>query len=428
MLFQGKMKFAGFRYDFSSNLGDQIQSIAAEQFIPQPDNRFDRDLLHEVAEIERFLMIMQGWFSITPQRCFPPSGSIAPIFYGFHIADIKADANHFLNRQSIAYFKKHSPVGCRDRYTARLLQERGVDAFYSKCLTLTFPTRTSVPANGKVIIVDVNPLDLPATLVKNALIVTHAAPQHTGEEEKRILAQRLLDLYRDEAKLVITKRLHCALPCIAMGIPVIFFGKKYNTRTSIIADLNVPVYAMPYHSTNPGIFFNLFGQGLHSKNRLAYHENNDAGIDWNPKPIDVENEKQQIIERLKTMLKQAESNYIENDYPSETNIREEDPDDEVIAGSPDLDFEAGSLQQPSLPEMESMIRKSSLFDPVFYLRRNPDVQASGMDPLEHYCIYGGREGRDPGPEFDGEFYFRNHPGLKQRGVNPLIHHLQGKQK
>jgi hypothetical protein len=34
-------------------------------------------------------------------------------------------------------------------------------------------------------------------------------------------AIRLMDLYRDRAKLVITTLLHCALPAMAMGIPVV---------------------------------------------------------------------------------------------------------------------------------------------------------------------------------------------------------------
>lgn len=33
------------------------------------------------------------------------------------------------------------------------------------------------------------------------------------------------------------------------------------------------------------------------------------------------------------------------------------------------------------------------FDPVWYLRANPDVRAAGVDPWEHYCQYGFAEGR-----------------------------------
>jgi glycosyltransferase involved in cell wall biosynthesis len=37
------------------------------------------------------------------------------------------------------------------------------------------------------------------------------------------------------------------------------------------------------------------------------------------------------------------------------------------------------------------------FDRDWYLKQYPDVRASGMDPLEHYRVYGRKDGRDPGP-------------------------------
>ena len=39
------------------------------------------------------------------------------------------------------------------------------------------------------------------------------------------------------------------------------------------------------------------------------------------------------------------------------------------------------------------------FDEVFYLEQNPDVAEAGIDPVEHYCMQGWIEGRDPHPEF-----------------------------
>lgn len=41
------------------------------------------------------------------------------------------------------------------------------------------------------------------------------------------------------------------------------------------------------------------------------------------------------------------------------------------------------------------------FDPTYYLKRNPDVAASGMDPLLHYLIHGRREGRLPKATTEG---------------------------
>lgn len=37
------------------------------------------------------------------------------------------------------------------------------------------------------------------------------------------------------------------------------------------------------------------------------------------------------------------------------------------------------------------------FDPVYYLAKNPDVKAAGMDPVQHYTTYGYKEGRTYAP-------------------------------
>lgn len=51
-----------------------------------------------------------------------------------------------------------------------------------------------------------------------------------------------------------------------------------------------------------------------------------------------------------------------------------------------------------------VIEASQYFDPEWYLNRNPDVRNAGMNPAEHYLLYGWKEGRCPGPEFDSNAY------------------------
>jgi exopolysaccharide biosynthesis predicted pyruvyltransferase EpsI len=53
--------------------------------------------------------------------------------------------------------------------------------------------------------------------------MTHKTPNIHSHQKRRKDAQALLDTYQG-AELVITKRLHCALPCAAMGTPVILIG------------------------------------------------------------------------------------------------------------------------------------------------------------------------------------------------------------
>lgn len=69
-------------------------------------------------------------------------------------------------------------------------------------------------------------------------------------------------------------------------------------------------------------------------------------------------------------------------------------------------------------------KKSALFIPDLYLTRNPDVSASGADPLAHYLSKGYRELRQLGPLFDVSYYFSQAPELKSGQGNPLIHFLE----
>ncbi len=64
------------------------------------------------------------------------------------------------------------------------------------------------------------------------------------------------------------------------------------------------------------------------------------------------------------------------------------------------------------------------FEPDYYLDRNPDVRRSGLDPLAHFLLYGGREGREPHPLFDAAYYLAGNPDVAAAGSNPLIHFLR----
>lgn len=70
-----------------------------------------------------------------------------------------------------------------------------------------------------------------------------------------------------------------------------------------------------------------------------------------------------------------------------------------------------------------LIHSSEFFDKEWYLVHNPDVAMSKIDPAWHYFIYGGFEGRDPGPNFSSAGYLRANPDVAAAGQNPLIHYL-----
>lgn len=61
-----------------------------------------------------------------------------------------------------------------------------------------------------------------------------------------------------------------------------------------------------------------------------------------------------------------------------------------------------------------------LFDPLFYLARNPDVAAAGDDPYRHYLTIGWKQNRSPHPLFDVDHYFSSRGSAD---IEPLAHYL-----
>jgi GT2 family glycosyltransferase len=68
------------------------------------------------------------------------------------------------------------------------------------------------------------------------------------------------------------------------------------------------------------------------------------------------------------------------------------------------------------------IKKNHLFDKKYYLKNNPDVKKSGMDPLLHYLYHGFKESRDPHPEFNTNYYLKKYKDVRDSKLNPLSHY------
>ena len=137
-------------YDYI-NIGDYIQALAATQFLPHIDGFVDRDTdLDKVTE--KTVLILNGWFMYLPNN-WPPSKNVYPLFVAFHINSNVKDA--LTRPDSITYLKDNEPIGCRDKNTVDLLRKKGVEAYFSGCLTLTLGKKfKSDSRNEKVYIVE----------------------------------------------------------------------------------------------------------------------------------------------------------------------------------------------------------------------------------------------------------------------------------
>src|SRR6266542_6136046 len=63
------------------------------------------------------------------------------------------------------------------------------------------------------------------------------------------------------------------------------------------------------------------------------------------------------------------------------------------------------------------------FDRKFYIERYPDIAPDQVDALEHYTLFGWKEGRDPCAWFSTQRYLADHSDVARKGVNPLLHYV-----
>lgn len=273
------LEYNGDKLNYRINLGDDIQTIAAINLLPKIDGFTSRENLNKIKE--PCIISMNGFFM--QSQNWPPSSNVIPIPYAFHVS--KKSEETICSSDGIEFLKLHEPIGCRDLGTKAILDKYGVKAYYSKCITLTFDKRTKSPKESKVYIVDVsNKLQkvIPSNLLKNSVKICQANVRLSGitSKTKREMAQQLLNDYKKNASLIITSKIHCAMPCIAMGIPVVFLyeaEKRKDYRVHIINDLIEINYINKYL-----LFSEMLAKYFYKK------------INWSPKPKEIEEQKNKI--------------------------------------------------------------------------------------------------------------------------------------
>ena len=226
-------------YPKSNNRGDDIQSYAA-LILTEGAELCDREKLNLI-EIPTKLLC-NGWFMENGAN-WPPNRKVNPLFLSFHIST--KSQKELTSPSSIAYFKKHQPIGCRDTHTLTLLQKHNVTCFLSGCLTLTLPRYTGQRGDN-ILFVDVMRTNytssyrkaivsrmIPERFKEKIEFITHFSKEMKSQtsDERMNEAKLLLDRYK-KAKLVFTSLIHCALPCVAMGTPVVFVDAGFNNNVA----------------------------------------------------------------------------------------------------------------------------------------------------------------------------------------------------
>lgn len=278
-----KYKLLGISTESMINIGDYIQGLASAQFLPTIDGFVQREELNRYDDDETKI-IMNGWFMHNPDN-WPPSEKINPFFISFHI-NVLAQ-NKLLENNSINYIKKYEPIGCRDFNTVNLLKSKGVNAYFSGCMTLTLGYKyKNVLKEDKIYFVDPffktnwNVLTILKNIIfllfnhKEINIISKKYPEKKSNFRKKMIlatfyreyikiftketiinaeyinqqsteikdpnktetaylkeAEQLIEKYA-KAKLIVTSRIHCALPCLGLETPVIYIEDTNQSEAS----------------------------------------------------------------------------------------------------------------------------------------------------------------------------------------------------
>lgn len=280
-----RYKLLSIRGEKETNIGDYVQALASAQFLPQVDGFINRETLKSYNE-EDCKVIMNGWYMHHPEQ-WPPSKKIIPLYVAIHFNTLAKEK--LLSAESISYLKKHEPIGCRDTYTQDLLTKKGVNAYFSGCMTLTLGYKYKVGNNqreNKCYFVDPyfrthwttftllqnlyylllhwKPISIISSkypenkkgLRKKLILTTfyreyskiftkdtlmnaeyicqqntYYKKQFKTDEDRLQEAERLVRKYA-KAKLVVTSRIHCALPCLGLETPVIYTEDAAQSEAS----------------------------------------------------------------------------------------------------------------------------------------------------------------------------------------------------
>ncbi|MDO1559004.1 polysaccharide pyruvyl transferase family protein [Brevundimonas sp. 2R-24] len=223
----------------SENAGDAIQSLAALRFLPRVDFLLDRESLDVPwgGAPGSVKVVGNGWYAHDPER-WPPAPEIELLPISMHFSPRALDG--FFSEKNRDWWRSlPHKVGARDLFTLEAVQARGVEAYFSGCLTLTLTAKTAGLASGRIILCDVSEAVRRHVERKSGLpveVITHAQSSRTEITTKLADAERLLATYAGAAA-VVTTRIHAALPCLALGTPVFLINDaEDNYRFSGLAD------------------------------------------------------------------------------------------------------------------------------------------------------------------------------------------------
>lgn len=264
------MKFANLKFNSKSinNIGDNMQLIAIDHIYNQMGIE-QNDLIYidkdDLSSYYGEYVVLPVSMPLTDHTTNGIAGRfskyIIPVFLGLTLA------KNTLEKIEVEYYLQHQPIGCRDQKTLDVLRSYNIQAYLHGCITATLPLREPSVSPKSVFIVDPAPELLPFIpehILASSFRLTHS---HLDIADPKALMHDYYSRYKTSASLVITSLLHCAVPCMAAGIPTILARNSISYRFGWLDKL------LPLYDSSDFPFIN-----------------------WSPAPVSYEPHKQRLLD------------------------------------------------------------------------------------------------------------------------------------
>lgn len=283
------MKFANIIFDRNERLtiGDDMQLLAIENLYNNMGIKYDEVIRIPFHDLGNY----DGEYAVLPIS-FPLFGynhdlavtqfspKIIPVFLAL------STLSQNYSKEDLDYLRRFEPIGCRDLHTMEGLRKNNILAYLNGCMTATFPNKRIDECKKdreKIFCIDVPDSFrqyIPEDIIKNCIFLSHTFYPEELPDGPEAKAKELYEMYIREAKMIVTTRLHGALPCIAAGIPVIMFKKNLSFRFTGIDSL-----------------FHIYTEDEYDK------------INWDPVPVIYEEHKKKVIDTASKRIKDTYRKY-----------------------------------------------------------------------------------------------------------------------
>lgn len=232
------MKYGLLYYKDTDNIGDDIQSYAASQFLPKIDYMIDREHLNEFVpkKKEYVKTIMNAWY-IHDKFNFGISPYINPLLISMFFKNFPYTSGitvgmDYINDNVKDILKKYGPVGTRDFHTQKMLNNLKVDNYFSGCMTLTINKFDNITQGEYIVVngltneeIEYIKSNTNRKIIKFQQDIEKGSLSDESWEKRKNRVIDVLKLYQG-AHMVITNKLHCSLPCLALETPVLLLYDK----------------------------------------------------------------------------------------------------------------------------------------------------------------------------------------------------------